>query len=522
MLRKVFWFLLFFSPPLLLHNSVIAQQESTSVVNTSIIVNRILVEGSSILENEIENIVKPVEGRQVNFDHLHKVAISITNLYVEKGYITSGAYLPEQEIVDGLVRIKVIEGKLEEVQIQGLKHLNSNYVRSLVGNLSAPVNINRLENDLGLLQRSPSIEDIKADLVRGTDLRSSILLLEIEERSPWNLKSSLDNYRSSSVGELQGTLEVDYRNLIGIDDQIFTRYDITEGFDSFSTGIEIPLSPNYGKLIAEYRVGDSKIISDFLADVGIRAESQSFRLDYIYPIVSQSSRDISLGLGFERLSSKTFILDDEPFSFIPGPDDGESVVSSLTLTSSWIERFPNSVLRISSKFKFGTDFLGATVNDNAPDGLFFSWLGEAQFTQALNSSRDLLLVTRLATQLSTDSLLPLEQFTLGGSGTVRGYVENQEVGDNGVVGTIEALIPVVKPSASNKLSLVPFFDGGVVWSNDQDDFVSLASFGLGLAWEFRELLSLQIDWGLPLINDGDQDDSLQANGLSFSLRVKPF
>ena len=69
-------------------------------------------------------------------------------------------------------------------------------------------------------------------------------------------------------------------------------------------------------------------------------------------------------------------------------------------------------------------------------------MGQAQWTKALNQDRDLLFITRLTTQLSPDSLLPLEQFTLGGVGTVRGYRQNQEVGDNAVVGTIEIYVPL--------------------------------------------------------------------------------
>ena len=150
-------------------------------------------------------------------------------------------------------------------------------------------------------------------------------------------------------------------------------------------------------------------------------------------------------------------------------------------------------------------------------------MGQAQWTQALNRERDLLLVTRLITQLTPDSLLPLEQFTLGGAGTVRGYRQNQEIGDNAVVGTIELYIPLISDRFNeNTLNLVPFFDGGTVWNNSNDEAEALASLGIGLNWQFKDWLSVRVDWGLPLINRSDRGDSLQDDGFTFFLKLQPF
>jgi len=273
----------------------------------------------------------------------------------------------------------------------------------------------------------------------------------------------------------------------------------------------------------EYRNGDSQIIEDSFEEADIRAESDTFLFRYRQPIIYKSNREVALGLAFDRQNSETFVLDDEPFSFTDGPQQGQSVVSVLKLTGDWVERSSSSVYGISSELNFGIDAFDATVNENAPDGLFFSWLGQAQWTKALNQDKDLLLVTRLTTQLSPDSLLPLEQFTLGGVGTVRGYRQNQEVGDNAVVGTIEVYVPLLGDRiSSSKLNLVPFFDGGTVWDNNSDESEALASLGLGLDWQFKEFLSLRVDWGVPLINTSDHGDSLQDNGFSFSLQVQPF
>ncbi|MEM7760433.1 MAG: ShlB/FhaC/HecB family hemolysin secretion/activation protein [Cyanobacteria bacterium P01_A01_bin.40] len=503
-------------------------------ISTSAMIEKIRVQGYTIFsDEEIEKIIEPYREKELNFDQLRNITEAITELYVSRGYITSGAYLPEQEIVDGTIDVQVVEGQLEDIKIEGVKNLQANYVRSFISSPEtseisnpkleqSPLNIKDIEEELNLLKQDPSIENLEAELVRGTAPNLSVLLLEIEETSPFEAKLSFDNYRSPSVGEFQGTVETGYRNIIGVSDRAFAQYNLTEGFDAYSIGYAIPVNSKNGAVSFEYRNGDSKIIEDF-EEVNIRAEADTISLGYRQPIVYSSQREVAFGLAFERQSSETFILDDQPFSFTADPEQTNSVTSVVKLTGDWIERSSSSVLGIRSELNFGLDLFDATVNESTPDGLFFSWLGQAQWTKALNQDRDLLFITRLITQLSPDSLLPLEQFTLGGVGTVRGYRQNQEVGDNAVVGTIEIYVPLAGDRLSdNQLNLIPFFDGGTVWDNNSEEAEALASLGIGLDWQFKEFLSLRVDWGLPLINTSDRGDSLQDNGFSFSLQVQPF
>ena len=285
--------------------------------------------------------------------------------------------------------MQVIEGKLEQLKIKGLKHLRENYVRSFISSAqtspvpeldsenissseqSPTLNVKTIEEELNLLRRDPSIKNIEAELVRGTAPNLSVLLIEIEETSPFEARLSFDNYRSPSVGEFQGTLETSYRNLIGVSDLAFAQYNLTEGFDAYSIGYGIPIISNNGTVSFEYRNGDSKIIESSFDELNIRASADTISLQYRQPITYKTTREIALGLAFERQNSETFILDDQPFSFTDGPQQGRSVVSVLQLTGDWVERASNSVLRISSQLNFGLDLFDATVNDNAPDGLFF-------------------------------------------------------------------------------------------------------------------------------------------------------
>lgn len=120
--------------------------------------------------------------------------------------------------------------------------------------------------------------------------------------------------------------------------------------------------------------------------------------------------------------------------------------------------------------------------------------------------------------------MPLEQFSIGGIDTVGGYRNNQRVADNGIVGTAEVRIPIIRDlDGFGLLQLAPFFDVGTTWNNNGNtDSSTLASVGLGLRWQLGNFLSARLDWGIPLISIDQQGDSLQDNGIFFSVSIQPF
>lgn len=116
----------------------------------------------------------------------------------------------------------------------------------------------------------------------------------------------------------------------------------------------------------------------------------------------------------------------------------------------------------------------------------------------------------------------MERFSVGGVNTVRGYRQNQLVADNGILGSVEVRVPLT--SDPKVLQLVPFFEIGTVWNNREidPDPATIASLGLGSRWLITPDLSLHLDYGIPLISVGDRGNSLQENGLYFSVRYQPF
>ena len=474
-------------------------------------------------KQEIEKIIAPYLNKNLSFEQSREITQKITDLYTSNGYLTSGAFFPEQEITDGKAIVRVVEGKLERVETRGLENLKEPYLRSrLRWDSKTLLNIKQLEENIQLLQQDPLIKKIDAKLVEGSNVGQSVLLLDVEEETPWQVSIIANNHNSANSGELQGTSTVANQNLLGFGDRLRLGYNLTEGFDAINVGYTLPFNARGTNFSVEYSNGNSEITQNDFDDFGIRADAETVSLRFEQSLAYSLNRDVNLFIAIDRRSSNTFIEDEVPLSFTDGPQQGRSRVTALRIGSTWTERSQTLVTSGQMRFSVGLDLFDVTVNENAPDAIFFSWLGQLQLVKALNREQDTLLVTRLATQLTPNSLLPLEQIAIGGANTVRGYRENRGVADNGVFGTVEVQLPIVKNSNVGNFNLVPFFDAGTVWNNDGKGAETLASLGLGLDWEIKQWFIVGLDWGIPIIETSDLEDSLQDKGFHFQLQLQPF
>lgn len=485
---------------------------------TEFFVETILVLDNSLFAEEIQALVAPLEGRQLALADLIDLRTQITQLYVEAGYISSGAFVPtNQELTDGEVQIQVVEGEIEKVQTSGLSRLKERYVRSRLHRfIRPPLNIRQLEDGLRLLQTDPALQQINAELVAGSGPGQNILTLSLVEADALTATLSGDNYRAPSIGSLQGTAAMGHRNLLGFGDRLNLSYSLTEGLDNYQVQYALPVNGLEGTFSVRYRKADSNIVQDPFQAAGIRSESETLSLGFRQPLWRSVSSEFALGLDFDWRESRSFILDDLPFSFSVGPEDGVSRVSVLRFSQDWVNRDINTVLAARSQFSVGIDAFDATVNSSGTDGLFFAWLGQFQWVEQFSSGA--VLVTQLNTQLTPDSLLPLERFSLGGIETVRGYAQNQLVTDNAIALSTEFRYPLAR-----RLQLVPFIEGGGGWNNRTTTPAPsfLLGTGLGMRWQPIDRLALRADYGIPLTATGAEGNSLQENGLYFSIDLFP-
>jgi hemolysin activation/secretion protein len=419
--------------------------------------------GSTVLKDEIAKLTKPLENKDASFDDLLGLRSAITKLYVDNGYITSGAFLPSNQRLDqGIVQIQVIEGELESIEIAGLTRLRAGYIRSRLARAGKPpLNRSQLERGLQLLQLDPLLEQVNAELTAGSTPGRSILRLSLKEPPPFNAGVEIANNQAPSIGSIQGSVFASYANVTGFGDRLSFDYGRTEGLNSYDIGYSFPFNGLNGSFNFRYNKNNSEIIEDIFQELGIRSELETLSFSVRQPIVRSPQTEFAIGLGLDLRRSQTFLLDDIPFSFSIGPEDGKSRVTVIRFFQDWLNRNAIRVLAARSQFNFGIDAFGATINDLGTDGRFFSWLGQFQWVQQW--SPRVLMVARLDAQLTPNSLLSLEQFSLGGVDTVRGYRHNQLVADNGILASLEFRIPLT--GDPRILQLTPFAEVGTGWNN---------------------------------------------------------
>ncbi|MGB3613530.1 MAG: ShlB/FhaC/HecB family hemolysin secretion/activation protein [Elainellaceae cyanobacterium] len=486
----------------------------------SFTVEQIEVVGSTVLGTEIQDLTADYTNRPITFDDLLILRSRITQLYVDEGYVTSGAFLPSNQVLtDGTVTIQVVEGTVEAVRVSGTEHLQERYIRQRL-TTDTPLNQADLLESLQLLQLNPFVSQVNAELTAGASPGQNVLLVAVDEPSPFTASFGGSNYRPTSIGSAEATASLGYSNLIGIGDRITGSYGRTDGLDIFDAGFSVPVNAKEGTLSFRFNSSESQIIDDEFEDLEIESETRTYGLSFRQPIVRSPETEFALGLGFDLRRRQTFILDDVPFSFSIGPEEGESNVSVLRFSQDWVNRSARRVLAARSQFSFGLDAFNATVNDSGIDGRYFSWIGQFQWVQQLSPRN--LMITRLSTQLTPDSLLSLEQFSIGGVDTVRGYAQNQLVADNGALAGVEFRLPLT--ANPQRLQLTPFVEMGTVWNNDTPDpeTATIAGLGLGVRWLIGSSLFVRLDYGIPLIEVDNDSDSLQDDGLYLSVNFQPF
>jgi hemolysin activation/secretion protein len=162
------------------------------------------------------------------------------------------------------------------------------------------------------------------------------------------------------------------------------------------------------------------------------------------------------------------------------------------------------------------------IDSDVPGSDYFLWRGQLQWVRLL--APNTFLVMRGDIQVADRPVVALEQFGLGGLGSVTGYRQNFLLTDSGVFGAAELNIPIFSQE-DHLLQVVPFVNVGNGWnagSSPNPDTQTIASAGLGLQYRYSDRVSARIDYGIPIVPVRKVGTTLQDNGIIFSLIVRPF
>jgi hemolysin activation/secretion protein len=502
-----------------------SEEEGRLSIQARVFVRKFRLTGNTVFsEAELASVTAPYENRIITSEEIQEVRQELTRYYADRGYINSGAVIPDQKITEGVIHIHLVEGRLTEIQVSGNQRLRSGYIQRRLGlGARPPLNIGELQEQVQILSQNPLIERINAELGPGVQPGEGLLRAQVQEQRPYSLDVAYANDRPPSVGAERLVIEAAHRNLTGWGDALELSYSITEGAGDRGVRYTLPLNARDTSLHLRYLKSDTLVIEESFEDLDIESETETVGVGVSHPLYRTPRQQLTLGLSFDRLHSETFIFG-EPFSFSLGAEQGESDVAVLRFSQEWLDRSLTRVIAARSVLSLGVDAFGATVHASQPDSQFLAWLGQFQWAQRIGE-RGTHVITRTALQLTNDALLPLEQFAVGGIDTVRGYRENQLLRDNAFIASVELRLPILQNRAGESvLQLAPFADFGVAWNKDEttSDPEDTSSVGLGLRWDPNPKAHAEVYWGLPLREVDNPDNDLQDRGIHFLVSYRLF
>lgn len=458
------------------------QPEQSPAGTVRVFISRIAVDASDILTvEEIQAITASYENREISISELYEVIGKINELYKHKNYITAKALLPQQTIKDGVVRIQLVEGRIGELLLTGNQYTRDSFFLDRFNLVSGSlVRLDSLEQQLTHFNMTNDVR-LRAELKPGAAFGTTDIVLIAQE--PENEKFLLfsDNAGSKNTGRYRYGFSWTNRSLTGNRDIINLMPVWSKGTFAGAFSYSVPVNDS-GRLAISYARNRIDILSGPFAHLNIEGYSSDLGLSYSWTQSVRSGFKTEHGFQLNAKNSETLFDGTKTLD-----TDVKTFAYSYTLQA-------NS----SKKAAYVRHDLTRGYADNAAQRQHFIKYNLSTVQQQALAD-GVVQTLRLSGQITPDKNLPtVEQFSLGGMSSVRGYAEGLLLGDKGYLLSAEWSKPL-----SEKTTGLIFVDHGGAFpykgnneSIDSDDF--LTSCGIGITHNFSSEHMARLALGLPL------------------------
>lgn len=460
-------------------------------------VKEIHVSKSELLtDEEIREAVRFKTKGPMTVSELTEIVDDLNALYEKKGIRTAQAVLPPQTIKDGVVFIRLIEGRYGEVSVEGNHRVFSESILSRVkiskGEL---VDIDGLQSALRLYN-STNTYRLSAELVPGKEEGTSDVRLMLHEpENPWTSFIFTDNAGQKESGRYRIGAYSEYRGIGGHDAALAVAPVWSEGVWGGSVMYDTPLGHRGTRATVSYSRNLVDIIDGAFKDFDMKANSNDIALGITHPLnVTELSKVDFFVEGHRKWS-------DTEYSGMELADTHTSTVKTGISARSFDEN--GMWFAMGSVTGYRTDRRMNAGEGAKEGGSYYN----AYLLRRQNLPDDRYLLYRVYGQYTAFGQLPAtEQMSLGGMATVRGYRESLLSGDKGWYASMEYSVPI---SADHKTWRgFAFLDHGVAYNNygtrTEKDFLTGTGIGLEYAkggWYGKAVL------GIPLNDSGNLGDN---------------
>ncbi|WXL25568.1 ShlB/FhaC/HecB family hemolysin secretion/activation protein [Ectopseudomonas mendocina] len=396
-------------------------------------IQSIELSGATLLSaTDKARLVEDYTGKCLGAGQLNQLLKDITNHYLNRGYVTTRAYLPQQDLAGGVLHVTVVEGRLDGLNSSELAS-DKELAMGFPGKTGDMLNLRELEQLVEQINRLPS-RQVQLDLVPGEEVGASVVQLQGQRSKPWRVNVSRHNDGQLSTGEQQWGLGLDWDSPLGIADQLSLRAGGDAVSDSYrkSDNQSLYYSIPYGWWTFAYSYNQSyyrtKTQSNgFSFDQDGDSSTHALRAERVMHRDSVSKTGVSFGLSHVRTNN-----------FILGNRIGTSSqrLSEAQLGINHGRRIGNAYINADIGWQRGIGAFDAQ-NEGHPRGgepvarynkytLTLSYLQPFQLLGETFSFDSL-----LNGQRSEDVLFSPQRISLGGLSSIRGYKDQSLTGDTG-------------------------------------------------------------------------------------------
>ncbi len=481
----------------------------------SLVLKDVTLEGLSVYsKDDIKSLYASKLNTKITLADVYALAATLTAKYRNDGYILTQVIVPPQTIADGVVRLRVVEGKLDQIKVDGTGTQGSNgdIIKLYVGELKSKgvLNNKNLEKTLLMINDLPGVT-ARSVLSPSKSVVGASDLTILVERKAVDANVSVDNFGSRFLGRWEVLGGVALNSMFGHNERISAQM----AYAPSNKGLEPELL--YGELAGTVPVGSygTKLQANLgksrtnpgaaLDQFDVNGTSYFSGLKVLQPIIRTRDVNLSTSLGLDRRSTKTK-------SNIDTNKDDDLTSLRLGGHFDFVDTlFSAAVTNTNLELSRGLSILGASKNGDAalsrPSGdvTYTKLTGDITRLERLTGS--LALQTSLKGQLSNGALLSAEEFGIGGAnGIGRGYDPSEIVGDDGVAGSLELQWQTpYAVSWMDNYTAYTFYDIGKVYNDDSTsptlDIQSLASVGLGVRADINSATHTGFMVAVPLTHD---------------------
>lgn len=410
-----------------------------------------------ITQEQAQEVLKPFSNRKLTFDQIKEAGAAVANLYTQMGRVAQ-ATIPPQDVVNGQILIKMIEGKVGEVTIDLDKtapsRLKSEVIQKFIFANNAPgsfIDLKGLERSLAILNETPGNE-VSGELTQGSQEETSNIQVNAKDTGLLTGRVDASNYGASNTGVAQLTGSLSLNNPTGNGDQATVDVIGSEGsvFGQFKYGM--PVGYDGWRVAAGVSALDYKSLSSFSSTI-TQGTAQTYGIYSTYALERSARANQTVVINFENKNYN---------NLTSGTQTSNYQINDLSLGINGNQFWDQSYLNWGATATAGhlsinnTNQANNDSNGAATQGYFGKLAFNGSITQPLPIDKTNLSGS-IYGQLANKNLNSAEQFYLGGPYGVRAYPVAQGGGAQGAIASVE-----LNHTYPNQLQLGAFFDAGVV------------------------------------------------------------